>query len=370
MNTPPKYTITNESITVFLYGRLYTVQKGAPNYEALRKAIIEENWEAIPNNITVATSIKTWAKGKFTINNEGTQFYYEGTEVPSQLNKRIISVASENGNPDPLLKFWERLQKNPSWRSVQQLFPFLEHEGIPITDDGCFLAYKGVKEDLRDVHSGQFDNSPGKVHEMPRNKISDDPNEACHYGFHVGAEHYATNFGQRTVICKVAPEDVVCIPYDSDQQKMRVCKYEVIGFRGGTMPSTTITREDIPDPYEDEIPPLNEEDIPDPDEDEAYESEEENYEEDYGEAVVHEPTLPASKPKEENIIPLPSRKSVPRAYQKYQKMDAAKLMAQQISDLRAYATHGLAIVGASKIPGGKSALVSKILEVREPGNVE
>ena len=50
---------------------------------------------------------------------------------------------------------------------------------------------------------------------------------------HVGALAYAITFcsggGSRIVICEVDPENVVCVPYDCSQQKMRVCEYKVIG---------------------------------------------------------------------------------------------------------------------------------------------
>jgi hypothetical protein len=54
-----------------------------------------------------------------------------------------------------------------------------------------------------------------------------------------------------------------------------------------------------------------------------------------------------------------------RGYAKYDKMGLEDLLKQNIETLRLYANKGLQIVGASKIPGGKVALVSRILEVRE-----
>ncbi len=115
--------------------------------------------------------------------------------------------------------------------------------GIPITADGCFLAYKGVRADYKDVHSGIFDNSPGQSHEMDRAAVSDDPNYHCHFGFHVGSESYAKGFGPKVVICKVDPEYVVCVPNDYECQKMRVCKYSVIGNYGCQLPSTVFEDE-------------------------------------------------------------------------------------------------------------------------------
>jgi hypothetical protein len=187
---------------------------------------------------------------------EDGQFTYNGASLPTELNQRVIKMATAGDDPTALFNFWERLQKNPSKRSVDQLFSFLSHQGIPFEKDGTFLAYKGVRSDLKDAHSGKFDNSPGNVHEMPRNQISDDPNHACHEGFHVGALAYASGFSQRVVICRVDPEHVVCVPYDASAQKMRVCKYEVIGFHNGQELSSTVHTEpeyDEPECDEDEF---------------------------------------------------------------------------------------------------------------------
>lgn len=343
MGSAPPFTFTNESITIIWEGKANVVQKGSPNFVALRKAIMEENWDAVPKALTVAKSLKEWASGKFTV--EGNTFSFNGSPLPSDLNSRVLKLATGNADPTPLLKFWERLQKNPSMRSVEQLWPFLEHRGIPITEDGCFLAYKGVRTDFKDAHSGKWDNSPGAINEMPRNQISDDPNHACHEGFHVGALEYAKSFSARVVVCKVDPENVVCVPYDSSQQKMRVCRYEVIGNHNGSHLPSTVYTPDVNDRTPDE-PEMDDPDY-DAESDPLVESEEQM------EKIVDES---AKKEKKR-----PSKKG----FSKLDKLDMEGLLEQSIDVLRKYAGKGLEIIGASKIPGGKVALVSKILEVRQ-----
>ena len=54
----------------------------------------------------------------------------------------------------------------------------------------------------------------------------------------------------------------------------------------------------------------------------------------------------------------------PSLWAGFDKMDEVELMEQGLDPLRKYAAHVLKIVGASKIPGGKYALVNKIAEVR------
>jgi hypothetical protein len=134
---------------------------------------------------------------------------------------------------DPLVKFMENLMENPSNRSVTELYGFLEKNNLPITPDGHFLAYKRVREDYKDCHSGTMDNSPGKIVEMPRNKVDDNQNNTCSHGLHFCSEGYLKHFGgARTVIVKINPRDVVSIPSDYDNTKGRACRYEVIGEVG------------------------------------------------------------------------------------------------------------------------------------------
>jgi len=239
------FTYTNDSITVIHQGKPHVVPKGSPQFVNLRQALLDERWADVPNHLTVSKSLTTWAKGKVTVDENLEKFFFEGEAIPADINSRILSMAAAGKDPTPLFLFWERLKRNPSMRSVEQLYSFLKHGNIPITKDGCFLAYKGVKNDYTDGHSGTVDNRPGTVNKMSRNKVSDDPRTACHYGFHVGAYGYAGTFSQRTVICKVDPEHVVCVPYDHNGQKMRVCEYKVIGNYGELLPDDIVDEADL-----------------------------------------------------------------------------------------------------------------------------
>lgn len=115
---------------------------------------------------------------------------------------------------------------------------------MPITYDGCFLAYKSVRNDYKDLYSGTFDNSVGSVCSIPRNKVNANRDEGCGAGLHVGAFDYAKSYGginvdedgfggdndggNHLMICKVNPRDVVSVPTDSKFQKLRTCRYEVV----------------------------------------------------------------------------------------------------------------------------------------------
>jgi len=101
------------------------------------------------------------------------------------------------------------------------LYSFLEHNGHPLTEGGHFIAYRGVTEDFKDMHTRTFNNSPGSVCEMPREEVDDNPNNTCSTGLHVASFKYASDFGPKVVEVKINPKDVVAVPVDYNGIKMR-----------------------------------------------------------------------------------------------------------------------------------------------------
>ena len=83
-----------------------------------------------------------------------------------------------------------------------------------------------------DIHSGSFDNSVGRICEMPRNRVCDDKDQTCSAGLHFCSISYLPSFsdrdGGKTMILKINPADVVSIPSDYNNTKGRCCKYIVV----------------------------------------------------------------------------------------------------------------------------------------------
>jgi bifunctional DNA-binding transcriptional regulator/antitoxin component of YhaV-PrlF toxin-antitoxin module len=120
------------------------------------------------------------------------------------------------------------LRQNPSEESRKDLYTFLEKNHVPITEDGYFVAYKGVNNDFTDNRTGSYDNSIGKTVKMPRDQVNPDRNQTCSTGLHVAAYEYAKGFAALLIEVKVNPRDVVSVPTDYNAQKMRVCEYTVV----------------------------------------------------------------------------------------------------------------------------------------------
>lgn len=400
------FTLTNDSLTVFVKCVPSTVLAGTVRYRTLRDAILQEQWDQIPSLLTTAGALAQYLGGDFAVScgnaaPQGT-IVYKGVALPEALNERITEMANSGADVAPLLLFYERLHKNPSFRSREQLFQFMKHLDISIEADGTFLAYKGIREDMTDCHSGTINNSPGNVIQMDRNLVSDDSNEACHAGLHAGSIKYAAGFARgEVVIVRVDPEHVVSIPQDHDEQKMRVCRYEVVGIWNGINMGVNADSQDLPEDY-----------LEYTDDDSEYKlatqpaqinvairknlkpgtvfhytgtapdgvsyvesmiyrvdnlvlpgSPETTHTESFPNldarvVVLWTPPEPVAQAAAPLVLtPLPSP-------HKLDGLNTRELMQEPIEDLRKYASNRLKIHGASKIPGGKATLVAKIMKVR------
>jgi hypothetical protein len=222
--------LTDNQITVADGKRHFSVASGTSLFEKMKGLYKSGNTEGLLDLADVSSRIKTLSKGAFNV--VGDKVYVGDNEVHNSIGKRLIAFA-EDGLPfTPLVEFCHKLHNNMSESVREQLYNFLAHNNIPITEDGCFIAYKGVEVNehglLVDAHTKTFVNEPGRTVEMPREQVDDDPNVTCSHGLHVAAHDYAENFASVLISVKVDPENVVSVPVDYDGQKMRVCKYEVL----------------------------------------------------------------------------------------------------------------------------------------------
>lgn len=315
-----RFTATTNSITLILDGKSVSLNSDDANFVLVSEAARRGDEESVLDLLDHNRLVKRWSNNKFWVNEEGTIADGDGP-LPGVLHERVMAMIRENQKPTALFNFWSRLKGNPSNRSVTQLWDFLQHSSIPLTDSGYFLAYKSVRPDFKDHHSNKWENHPGKVLSMPRNQISDDPRTPCHEGFHVGALSYAQGFGgvdSKLVICKVDPADVVCVPYDESARKMRVCKYEVVGVHGTALPDTVVNDVELPVVEKKEVSSLSEE--------------------------VETQKAPRKGKRE---------------------LTDDDILSMSLEDLRKYASNEMNIIGASKIPGGKWALLGVVLSNRK-----
>jgi len=217
------YSVLDESVWLNFNHKTVQIRKGDPRFEDVLQAIREKRL----NDIPALADMQSAFEGTGIEIRDGVLVDNEKS-MPKELSDRILKFKEQQLPYDALFKFWENLKKNPSYNSRAMLYKFLEHNGHPLTEDGCFIAYRGVTEDFKDVHTKTFDNKPGSVCEMPRSEVDDDPNKTCSAGLHVACFDYAKGFGEKMVEVKVNPADVVCVPVDYNGTKMRTCRFEVV----------------------------------------------------------------------------------------------------------------------------------------------
>lgn len=238
-----KYIISATSITLFLNGKPVKVSKDAPVYAAVIKAFRlpeAEQEQAILAALDKRNVNKNIKEKGFIVN--GDEVTFEGEKLPAPLAQKIVSLIRENLPVELFKNFWRNLKLNPSASSVAELYDFLAYKELPITEDGCFLAYKGVQNDYYSVmgntstvvlkgkvdKGGHIYNGIGEVIEVRRNSVDDDRRNTCSFGVHAGSLDYARGWGQRRVVVKINPKDVVSVPQDCSCQKLRCCGYTVV----------------------------------------------------------------------------------------------------------------------------------------------
>jgi hypothetical protein len=225
------YLIQGSNITVIIGNKPHTISKTHITYERVKEAIKAGDWDTVRDIIEPKKMILNYGKGHVAI--KGETLYWKDKELHSALATRMITMLQEGFTIEPMVAFMENLMTNPSRQAVNELYGFLEKNNLPITPDGHFLAYKKVRENYLDCHSGTMDNSIGNIVEMERNEVDDDRNNTCSAGLHFCSHSYLSHFGgERVVIVKINPRDVVSIPSDYNDAKGRTCRYEVIGEVG------------------------------------------------------------------------------------------------------------------------------------------
>lgn len=252
----PAYIMRDNSITVFVDGKPHTVDSSHPNFSSLRQAILDAQYDLIPELITIENKIKNMTHGAIDIYDG--KLFHSGVEVHGVVVDKLFAMLKEGAkDAEPLLNFIDRLMQNPSANSVNELYTFLSYKSLPITADGKFLAYKGVNNNFYSKHGnkdtvvvcgkvsaeGSIYNGVGEVIEVARRSVDDNKDNHCSFGLHVGSYDYANNWAGsdgRLLVVEVDPADAVSVPTDCDYQKLRVSKYRVLS-------DITPERKEIPD---------------------------------------------------------------------------------------------------------------------------
>ena len=231
MEEIPAIYIPGETLTVFLKGKQFTIYASDSKFESAVKAFTENDQEELYLVLNPAQVFKSLYAKYEQVEVKDGNVYVSGDPISNLVASRILDFLAQGVDCLPVFKFITKLNLNPSARAVNELYTFLEHQFLPLTANGNFLAYKALRSDYRDIHTGKNDNSVGNVLEMPRNKVDDNKDVGCSKGLHAGALNYAREYRPcdgKLVVVEINPADVVSIPTDCEFQKLRTCKYKVV----------------------------------------------------------------------------------------------------------------------------------------------
>ena len=205
-----------------------------PKFADAVAGIKSGNYEAV-TKMSVAKIITDYgSKSGDVISVANGVVYYmmpngEKTELHNTMTTRVLAMIHDGFDAAPLVAFMNNLMSNPSKVAVDELYLFLEETELPITSDGHFIAYKMVNNNYTSIHYGKFMNAVGTVVEMPRNTVDDRRENTCSQGLHFCSKNYLNKYGNgdgdRLLLVKINPADVVSIPSDYNNAKGRAAKY-------------------------------------------------------------------------------------------------------------------------------------------------
>lgn len=241
------------SITAILNGKPYVADGGHTNWTKIVTAIVSSDDTADESQLARLFDPAEQAQDYFSkvserVSISGGHVFLDGDEIDGGLSNHIARYIGDNdeSKAQPLVNFLENVMTNPNEHSREQLYDWLSRYDFAITDEGNFLAYKGVVSGSSadgypyqssssgtaivdgKKFSGRIPNKVGAVVEMPRTSVQHDPSVGCHTGLHAGTWEYASTFTTGPVLLvEINPRDVVSVPTDCDWQKIRTCRYTV-----------------------------------------------------------------------------------------------------------------------------------------------
>jgi hypothetical protein len=224
------HIVTDTSLSVFMNNKSLTIASDHMHFEEVRTAIREGRWEDIEGLVDTASTVRDWMAetGEPGFKLEAGIIVLDDEPFSGDVSDKVLRMVDAGTAPDPLLRCLRKIRENPSATAQRESLLFAVANDFMIHESGDFIAFKGVKSDYFDQHSGTVRYMVGDVPTMPRHKVDDRRNVTCSFGLHFGSKEQADMYGSRTMVVRVNPADIVSIPEDYDNQKGRCCRMTVI----------------------------------------------------------------------------------------------------------------------------------------------
>lgn len=226
------------AVSVYHEGQMYVAPNTHPAYATIVTKLLAEDYSCTALfDVTASLNTKFERIGN-RVSLKGSQLHFDADPLNGALADHVVRLWQQGDEWESLVAFLEKVQNNPNDHSREQLYSWLTGNEFTILTNGNILAYKGVTKDLKSVYSGtaivdgetikgNIPNQVGSTVEMPRSSVHHDPSQGCSTGLHVATWSFAKGFADTVLEVEVDPRDVVSVPSDSGEQKMRVCRYVV-----------------------------------------------------------------------------------------------------------------------------------------------
>lgn len=197
-------------------------------------------------NEVQASMLSSKTAGRFTMetdNAAGTRkLYYvnsknEKVQISGAFLTRVLEVFDNGADVEPLNKFLDKAEANKySNVAASDLFEFLAVNNHPLTTDGDFLAFKIVRDDLFDYHSGTVHHEVGSIIALDPSQVDFNRDQTCSRGLHFCSRDYLPQYGGffgskqdcALLILKINPSNVAAFPRDYKNAKGRAVQYQVL----------------------------------------------------------------------------------------------------------------------------------------------
>lgn len=253
--------VTPNGLLLLVGGRRFTVANDHPNRLKIDAAIADKRYSDIENLVDTTAAVRQWLDSSNEFSLENSVLVYQNRPFSFAITEKVLKMMEAGQQPEPLFNFLRKVRKNPSKTAQDELLLFMVANEFMIHEDGDILAYKSVRGDYTDIHSGKVLNKVGTYPPpMDRSQVDDRRDVTCSFGYHFASYHYATTWHHRSdarlLIMKIDPADVVTVPSDYNNQKARCCKYFVLAeipHAGSKLPPKEVyTNDDFDFDYDDE----------------------------------------------------------------------------------------------------------------------
>jgi hypothetical protein len=236
MKNTLSYIISGQGvITTILDGKTGQIHPRSPFYDEILVAVKARDEVKYRELSSIKKRLEFVSKARISF--VGGAFTLDGKAMHNAMTKRFVRLVEDGHDMEPFMAFIKNCLLNPRQEAIEELYLFLEANDLPLTDDGCFLAYRRVYKDYLSIHANpdgtRNRNMVGDIVTKDRNECNPDRTQTCEKGLHMAGLSYLPHYGSssngdKTMIAKINPADVVSVPLDYNNQKLRCCKYEVV----------------------------------------------------------------------------------------------------------------------------------------------